>query len=84
MKALCLLAVFVLAKVMVLWGRDIPLSPWTLPAYFWQDVLVALLFAAVDFAFRRRSWIGWTLYGFLAFYTAVNVPVACLLSTPLT
>src|SRR5437763_6999737 len=59
MKPTCLLAVFVLAKVLVLWGRTIPISPRALPAYMWQDVLVVLLFAAVDFAFRRRPWIGW-------------------------
>jgi glucan phosphoethanolaminetransferase (alkaline phosphatase superfamily) len=84
MKAVSLLSVFVLAKVLVLWGRDVPLSAWTPLAYFWQDVLVALLFAAFDFAARRRPWAGWGLYALLALYAAVNVPVACTLSTPLT
>ena len=50
MKAISLLGVFVLAKVLVLAGRDVPLSPWTPWAYLWQDVLVALLFAAFEHA----------------------------------
>jgi arylsulfatase A-like enzyme len=84
MKAVSLLAVFALAKVLVLAGRDIPLSPWTPWAYLWQDVLVVLLFAACDYAARRRPAVGWGLYTVLALYAAVNVPVACTLSTPLT
>jgi hypothetical protein len=84
MKATSLLGVFLLAKVLVLAGRNVPLSPWTPWAYLWQDVLVALLFAAFDHAARRRAWAGWSVYAVLALYTAVNVPVACTLSTPLT
>jgi hypothetical protein len=84
MRAASLLGVFVLAKLLVLAGRDIPLSLWTPWAYLWQDVLAALLFAALDYAARRRPWIGWGVYTLLALYTAVNVPVACTLSTPLT
>jgi hypothetical protein len=84
MKATCLLAVFFVAKVLVLWGRDIPLSPWTLFAYLWQDILVTLLFAAADVALRKRPWIGWSCYGLMASYAAVNVPIARLLSTPMT
>jgi arylsulfatase A-like enzyme len=84
MKATSLLAVFILAKLLVLAGRDIPLSLWTPLAYFWQDVFVALMFAGFDYAVRRRPWAGWGLYALLVLYTAVNVPVACTLSTPLT
>src|SRR5262245_11198311 len=84
MKAISLLGVFALAKILILWGRDIPLSVWTPLAYCWQDVGVALLFAAFDFATQRRPWVGWSLYALLALYTAINVPVACTLSTPLT
>jgi arylsulfatase A-like enzyme len=84
MRAASLLGVFLLSKLLVLAGRDIPLSPWTPLAYFWQDVLAALLFAAFDFAARRRPWAGWGVYGLLVLYTAINVPVACTLSTPLT
>jgi arylsulfatase A-like enzyme len=84
MKAASLFVVFALAKLLVLWGRDIPLSPWTPLAYLWQDALVAVLFALFDLACRRRQWIGWSAYGIIVCYTAINVPVACLLATPLT
>src|SRR5262249_2955099 len=84
MKAASLFGVFVLSKLLVLAGRDIPLSLWTPLAYLWQDLFVALLFAAFDFAARRRPWAGWGVYGLLVLYAAVNVPVACTLSTPLT
>ncbi len=83
MRAVSLLGVCVLAKVCVLAGREIPLSPWTPIAYFWQDLLVVLLFAALDRLVRRR-WFGWAAYGFAVFYIALNVPVARVLSTPLT
>src|SRR5215472_10363490 len=84
MKATSLLGVFILAKLLVLAGRDIPLSPWTPWAYLWQDVLVALLFAGLCHATRKQPWIGWGVYSLLALYTALNVPVACTLATPLT
>ncbi len=84
MKAVSLFAVFILAKILVLVGRDIPLSIWTPFAYFWQDLLVVLVFAGLDWTVRSWSWIAWTIYGALAFYAAVNVPIACVLSTPLT
>ena len=41
MRALSLFLVFVTAKLLVLAGRDVPLSPWTPLAFFWQDGLVA-------------------------------------------
>ncbi len=84
MKATSLLGVFVLAKVLVLAPRDVPWSPWAPWAYLWQDVLVALLFAALVYATRKRPWVGWAAYTLLAVYAAVNVPVACTLATPLT
>jgi glucan phosphoethanolaminetransferase (alkaline phosphatase superfamily) len=84
MRATSLFLVFALAKLLVLWGRDISLSPWTPLAYLWQDGLVAVIFALFDLAWRRRPWIGWGMYGIIVCYTAINVPVACLLATPLT
>jgi glucan phosphoethanolaminetransferase (alkaline phosphatase superfamily) len=84
MKATCLLVVFVLARLLILANRDISLSLWMPIAYLWQDLLIVLLFAALDSCTHRQPWIGWGLYGFIVFYTAVNVPVACVLSTPLT
>ncbi len=83
MRALSLLVVFVLAKIVILAGRSVPLSFWTPIAYFWQDLLAALLFAALDFAVRRR-WLGWALYGAIVAYVAVNIPIARVLSSPLT
>jgi hypothetical protein len=84
MKALSLFLVFALGKALVLAGRSVPWSAWTLPAYLWQDVLAALVFAVLDHALRRRPWVCWTLYAAAAAYTAINVPVARVLSTPLT
>ena len=84
MRAVSLLGVFLLAKALVLAGRALPRSPGTPLAYVWQDLLAALLFAALDRAARRQPWIGRGIYGAVVLYTALNVPVACLLSTPLT
>jgi phosphoglycerol transferase MdoB-like AlkP superfamily enzyme len=84
MRAASLLVVLILAKVLVLAGRSIGWSWWAPLAYFWQDVLVVLLFALANVLTRRRPWIGWAVYTVLVLYTAVNVPVAHVLSTPLT
>jgi phosphoglycerol transferase MdoB-like AlkP superfamily enzyme len=84
MRALSLFLVFVVAKLLVLAGREVPPSPWVPLAYFWQDALVALAFAGADRLLRRRPWLVWSLYAALAGYAALNVPLACLLSTPLT
>src|SRR5215813_9290615 len=84
MKATGLFVVLVLAHVLSLSGRHIPISLWTPLAYFWQDIATALVFAAFDIVFRRRNRIGWLLYGFIILYVAVNVPIARILSSPLT
>jgi len=60
-----------------------PPSVWFLVAYIWQDVLVALLFIALD-ARLKRPRVGWSLYAALVIYIAVNVPVTRVLSSPLT
>jgi glucan phosphoethanolaminetransferase (alkaline phosphatase superfamily) len=83
MKALALLGVFVIAKLAMLAGRPVQLSAWCFIAYFWQDVLVALLFGLLGLALRRE-WIGWVLYGAAVLYVAINVPIARVLSSPLT
>jgi phosphoglycerol transferase MdoB-like AlkP superfamily enzyme len=87
MRALALLVVFIIAKLMILAGHSIQLSSWTPIAYFWQDIVIALLFALADGAVRwsrlGRS-LGWTLYGVFVAYAAINVPIARVLSTPLT
>lgn len=87
MKAASVFAVFVLAKTAVLWGRSITWSPAVVIAYVWQDVLVALVFGAIELAAGRtgdRSRMLSVLYWALAVYTALNIPVAIVLSTPLT
>ncbi len=60
-----------------------PPSAWSLLAYVWQDVLVALLFIAFD-ARLKRPRLTWSLYGVLVLYIAINVPVTRVLSSPLT
>jgi Sulfatase len=83
MRGLALLGVFVVAKLATLAGRPIQISLWTPIAYFWQDVLIALIFTLLDLVIRR-SWFGWTVYGTAVTYAAINVPVARVLSSPLT
>jgi len=82
-KALSLLAVFVLARMLILIGRDVPLSPWSPVAYLWQDLLVVALFAIVE-RIVKRAWIMWTAYGVIVAYVALNLPVTRLLSSPMT
>jgi hypothetical protein len=84
MRTASLLCVLLLAKSAMLLGREVPLSPWTPLAYVWQDLLLVLLFAPLDALTRRWSWVGWTVYGALVLYAGVNVPIARVLSTPLT
>ena len=83
MRALALLGVFVVAKLAVLAGHPIQHSGWMPIAYLSQDVLVALAFAALD-RMIGRAWFGWTMYGVTVAYAAINVPVARVLSSPLT
>jgi hypothetical protein len=83
MRALALIGVFVVAKLVILAGRPIQLSGWTPIAYFWQDLLVALTFALLD-RLVRREWFGWTLYGAAVGYVTINVGVERVLSSPLT
>ena len=84
MKAVSLLVVFVVAKALVLAGRDISLSPWMPLAYLWQDLLFVMVFGCLEWLLSRRPWIVWALYGIAVAYTTINVPMACTLSTPLT
>lgn len=84
MKAACLVGVLVLAKVLVLAAVGQPWSPWAPLAYFWQDAAFVLGFAVVELMLQRLPWAAWGLYAMGVVYTAVNVPVACTLATPLT
>jgi len=84
MKALALFCVLAVAKLLAVAGRELPWSVWTPFALLWQDALVALLFWAVDSALRRKPAMGWSLYWLIVGYTAVNVPLTRILSSPLT
>jgi Sulfatase len=84
MRTASLLIVLVSAKLAMLAGHHIALSWWSPAAYLWQDAAVVLLFAALEFCLRRRVRVAWGLYAAAALYAAINIPVAHVLSTPLT
>lgn len=84
MRAASLGAVFVVAKLLAVAGQSVPVSVWTPIVYLWQDALVALLYAVLDRPLRRFPKVGWSAYGLLVLYAAVNVPIARIVSTPLT
>ena len=86
-RALALLGVFIIAKLAMGAGRPIQFSLWTPIAYFWQDALVAGAFSALDITIRRPRFgprLLWTLYVAAVSYVAINVPIARVLSSPLT
>ncbi|PYM13650.1 MAG: hypothetical protein DME18_08490 [Verrucomicrobia bacterium] len=83
-KALCLFGVLLLARILILWGRNVPLSFWSPVAYLWQDVSVVLLFAVLTRLTSRRPWIAWTAYGATTIYVALNLPLIRLMSSPMT
>src|SRR5688572_13789739 len=83
-RALALFGVLVVAKLLAVSGRDLPISVWTPLALYWQDALVALLFAAADFGLRRKPALSWGLFWMLVAYTAINVILTRILSSPLT
>jgi arylsulfatase A-like enzyme len=86
-RAASLFIVFAIAKIAILWDRDVPGSPWTPLAYLWQDLAVALLFWTADRALsrtRRGQWLARASYGALVLLAALTVPVARVLSSPLT
>ena len=63
-----------------------PLSVWSLIAYTWQDAMVGLAFAAGDILLQRidaTPRIARLAYWVIAIYTAINIPVARVVSTPL-
>ena len=87
MRFASLFLVFVLTKLIMVWGHTAPVTEWTLAAYVWQDAMVALAFGAFDIAMQRigtPTRIVWAFYWALAIYTVINIPVGRVLSTPLT
>lgn len=83
MRAACLFLVFALAKIAILWGRDLPLPVAAPLAYLWQDAAVALAFLAFE-RITRSPWAARAAYGALVLLAAITVPVARVLSSPLT
>ena len=84
MKALCLFGVLLFARILILLGRDVPLSLWSPIAYLWQDSLIVLLFVVVERFTAGRPWVAWTVYSATALYVALNLPLVRLLSSPIT
>lgn len=78
MTPLAVFASLAAAKAGMLAGKPIPISAWTVPAYLWQDALVALLVGCLPS--RARGPVGLLV----VVYAAANVAVARVLSTPLT
>lgn len=98
-RCLGLLAAFAMAKLLLVLLRDsgtrIDVSSTTPLVLLHQDALVVLGWALLDFAVSalargnraaaRAARFGlWSLYGLVAAYAALNMPVALRLSTPLT
>ena len=81
--AVSLFSVFVAAKIAVLADRPLPASVWSIVTFIWQDAAVALLFFTVALLVRP-AWPMRIVYGALVGLSAINVPVARVLSSPLT
>ncbi|MEP7353256.1 MAG: sulfatase [Acidobacteriota bacterium] len=85
--SLGLLAIFVLAKVALVWGHSAGGRGWSLEAFFWQDVLVALAFALFQWCLNRTGAsprIATVSYWALVLYAAASIPAERTLSTPMT
>jgi lipoteichoic acid synthase len=83
MKAVCLLAVFALAKIAILAVPQVSLNAWAPVAYLWQDVAVVLGFAIFERLVRPR-WVASAVYFALVALAALNIPLERVLGTPLT
>ncbi|HEY7499867.1 MAG TPA: sulfatase [Vicinamibacterales bacterium] len=85
LRAVSLLLVLVASKAatIALVREGVPISPWMPIAYFWQDALVVLAFLLLD-ALILPAFAAWLFYAAVASYAAINVPVAAVLSSPLT
>jgi lipoteichoic acid synthase len=85
LRAISLLIVLATAKTitLILLRAGVGASFWFPVAYFWQDVLAVLLFAAVD-RLLCPPRLAWAAYAAVAIYAAVNVPITVVVSSPLT
>ncbi|MDQ3622803.1 MAG: sulfatase-like hydrolase/transferase [Verrucomicrobiota bacterium] len=76
-------SVLAVAKAATLAGREICWPEWALAIYLWQDAAVALLFGGFDLL-TGKPRLNWILYGAAVAYVALNVPLARVLSSPMT
>jgi hypothetical protein len=83
MRPLSLFGVLIVAKILVVWDRELIWSVWTPLAFIWQDLLLVVLYAWLD-RVAHHPWLSWTVYGLVVGYVAINVPIASVLSTPAT
>ena len=83
MRTISLLGLLVVWRLLVLEGRNIPFSLWNPVAYFWQDLLVVLVFGALE-KIARRPPLAWLLYLGAVLYLGINLLLMRILSTPLT
>lgn len=84
---LSLLGVLALSKILALWDRPMAWSASTVLGFVWQDVLVALIFTAIETIasrWRHQRRITAALYWLLTAHAAVNVVVVRVLGTPVT
>jgi sulfatase-like protein len=84
MIATSLAVVLLVARVMVVAGHHVTLSWWSPVAFMWQDAIVVLAFAVIEVQLRERPRLAWAAYAAITGYVAINIPVARVLSTPLT
>lgn len=84
MNAFALFGTLVVARLLVVAGHELPVSAWTPVALLWQDALVALLFGVAERMGRRHSVVTNAAFWTIVAYTAVNVVLARVLSSPLT
>ena len=83
MRAIALFSVLALAKVLGLATHGVEPAVWNPLVLLWQDVWVALVYAAVDRALSRTG-AQWWLYHALVAYAAFNAALVSVLATPLT
>jgi phosphoglycerol transferase MdoB-like AlkP superfamily enzyme len=75
--------VLLLAKILWVTGRPLPMSIWIPSALLWQDIAVGLILGVLLRAFGWRLWTK-VVYAAFLLWTAINIPVARTLSSPLT
>jgi len=81
--SLSLFVTLVCAHLLMLAGKPVELSVWSVPAFLWQDAALALGFGLLTH-WVRRPFIVWPLYAAIAAYAAINAVVAQVLPSPLT